>query len=342
MDEECGIARRLLLALLGLALTGCGVTFGPSLALDYRQPASRSAARMKDSTVAVGTFDLAPVAVPPYVCFWRRNISYRVLVGNAPTGFVPGPVQLRRPEGTWARTDPWQPPLTESFTGLLVRDFTRIACFSRVGLLPQMPEADFALTGFISEILVSPPARKVKVLAVKVKVSAQLVRVADQRIVWQGVLEGSGSRDLRHYVHLGTWLRNAGNALQAAVSEAFAKVAVDLRSCVISALLGPSQAAAGSGPSGSRVEQHVTTGGTTVIVGGKPSDGTVSIKSKPAGAKVYLDGAYVGRTPTTFPVAAGKQELEIRAEGYKTWKEPIMVFGGRETPVEAELEKAQE
>ena len=58
----------------------------------------------------------------------------------------------------------------------------------------------------------------------------------------------------------------------------------------------------------------------------KAITGRIDLAGSPAGAKVYLDGYYSGNLPCIIEsVEAGSYGLEVRQEGFKEWKESILV-----------------
>lgn len=63
--------------------------------------------------------------------------------------------------------------------------------------------------------------------------------------------------------------------------------------------------------------------------GPKPDEtpGTIvlNIKSEPSGADVYLDGNFVGDTPSSLQVAAGDHHLKVSTKGYRTWETDLKV-----------------
>ena len=65
----------------------------------------------------------------------------------------------------------------------------------------------------------------------------------------------------------------------------------------------------------------------------------VSIESEPAGADVYLDGAFVGSTPLpNYGIGAGEHVLEISMSGFAKWSRKILVQAGAPTRFRATLE----
>jgi hypothetical protein len=69
--------------------------------------------------------------------------------------------------------------------------------------------------------------------------------------------------------------------------------------------------------------------------------GAVYADSRPRGARVLLDGRFVGTTPMRLPeVAAGRHVVRLELEGYRSVTAPITVSGAREARVAVTLEPA--
>jgi hypothetical protein len=70
-----------------------------------------------------------------------------------------------------------------------------------------------------------------------------------------------------------------------------------------------------------------------------PETGSISVRSTPSGAAVWIDGARVGRTPLIAPdVAAGEHQLVVRL-GDRTERRQVRVTIGRRARVELSLSK---
>jgi hypothetical protein len=54
--------------------------------------------------------------------------------------------------------------------------------------------------------------------------------------------------------------------------------------------------------------------------------GSVAIASEPAGTDIYIDGKFVGQTPSTVHLAAGSHHVEVRAQGKQTWERDLDVL----------------
>ena len=63
------------------------------------------------------------------------------------------------------------------------------------------------------------------------------------------------------------------------------------------------------------------------------------IDSTPSGADIEIDGAFVGNTPSTVPVAAGSHQVAVKKKGLGDWTKTLNVSGGT-IHLNAELEQA--
>lgn len=75
-------------------------------------------------------------------------------------------------------------------------------------------------------------------------------------------------------------------------------------------------------------------GGSAQPVNGTASN--VTVGSTPAGADIYLDQNFVGNTPSTINVPAGKHAVSVRKPGYQDWVRDMNFSGGAIT-LSAEL-----
>jgi hypothetical protein len=68
--------------------------------------------------------------------------------------------------------------------------------------------------------------------------------------------------------------------------------------------------------------------------------GTLVVESRPAGAKVFLDGRGVGVTPLTMSqVGVGSHVVRIELLGYRRWSTPVRIVSGERERVAASLEE---
>jgi hypothetical protein len=69
--------------------------------------------------------------------------------------------------------------------------------------------------------------------------------------------------------------------------------------------------------------------------------GSISLESRPAGARILLDGKDAGKTPTTLAnVKAGVHRLRFDLTGYKTLDTNVTVRAGQQERVTVTLEQA--
>lgn len=52
------------------------------------------------------------------------------------------------------------------------------------------------------------------------------------------------------------------------------------------------------------------------------------IDSTPPGADIEIDGAFVGNTPSTVPVANGSHDVTVKKKGFSDWTRKLTVTGG--------------
>jgi hypothetical protein len=68
----------------------------------------------------------------------------------------------------------------------------------------------------------------------------------------------------------------------------------------------------------------------------------LNVDSRPQGARVLLDGTYVGRTPLRLPrVNVGAHVVRIELDEHKPWSVMTRVVSGEETRVTGSLERYQ-
>jgi hypothetical protein len=68
--------------------------------------------------------------------------------------------------------------------------------------------------------------------------------------------------------------------------------------------------------------------------------GSLSVESRPAGAKVFIDGRLSGTTPLMLPqVGAGEHAVRLEHDGYQRWSSSVRVMSGERNRVTASLEK---
>ncbi len=75
-------------------------------------------------------------------------------------------------------------------------------------------------------------------------------------------------------------------------------------------------------------------------VGREVKTGTISVRSEPDGAEIYLDSGYIGATPKLhIRVPAGMHQIKLVRRGYKDWGRSLNLIADYELVVEAAMEK---
>lgn len=71
--------------------------------------------------------------------------------------------------------------------------------------------------------------------------------------------------------------------------------------------------------------------GVAPVVAAAPpqaAQASLVIDSTPPGADIEIDGAFVGNTPSTIPVASGSHEISVQKKGFSDWTRKLSVTGG--------------
>ena len=176
--------------------------------------------------------------------------------------------------------------------------------------------ADFVLEGEIKEFRLDIADRD----RVAIEVNAAVKDRATGATIWSGA---ATERSDRYAGVMG----NSKASIEKYLNASLAKVATSI---VDGATKEITASRSGSSPA---ME--------TALISPQPSPiapGTMSIRTVPARAKVYIGGVYYGLTPLAIELAPGVYELEIRQKGYRDGKEKVSVRKGETTELEMELE----
>jgi len=65
-----------------------------------------------------------------------------------------------------------------------------------------------------------------------------------------------------------------------------------------------------------RADDHETKAGT----------GSLTISSDPTGAEIYIDGKFVGQTPSTIQLPSGSHRIEVKLQGKQEWQRDLEVL----------------
>ena len=69
----------------------------------------------------------------------------------------------------------------------------------------------------------------------------------------------------------------------------------------------------------------------------KVETGAVTISSDSPGCEIYIDGKFVGQTPSTYPLDTGTHRIEVRAPGKETWERTLEVLRNSQISLHAEF-----
>jgi hypothetical protein len=98
----------------------------------------------------------------------------------------------------------------------------------------------------------------------------------------------------------------------------------------------------GDAPSAGQQQQQQQ---QTVVLDGanqtsNASRGTVMVTSSIEGSEVFVDGLLVGNSPVSLPLEAGIHVIEVKKDGYTTYKRELRVLAGGSTTLVADLAKS--
>ena len=65
--------------------------------------------------------------------------------------------------------------------------------------------------------------------------------------------------------------------------------------------------------------------------------GSVAITSEPPDADIYIDGKFVGQTPSTIRLTAGSHHVEVRVQSRQTWQRDLEVLKDSQLSLHATL-----
>ena len=66
--------------------------------------------------------------------------------------------------------------------------------------------------------------------------------------------------------------------------------------------------------------------GTTETLPTQSGTGNVAVISDPVGAEIWVDGKFVGQTPSTIPLPVGSHHVDVKAAGAQVWSRDLDVL----------------
>jgi hypothetical protein len=67
--------------------------------------------------------------------------------------------------------------------------------------------------------------------------------------------------------------------------------------------------------------------------------GTVIVSATPENCEVCVDGMFVGNAPMNLKLSEGVHVIEVKKEGYETFKRELRILKGSDVVLRAELQK---
>jgi hypothetical protein len=68
-----------------------------------------------------------------------------------------------------------------------------------------------------------------------------------------------------------------------------------------------------------------------------PGTGSVAVASDPSNAEIYVDGRFVGQTPSTLQLSGGSHHIEMKVPGKQTWARDLEVLKNSQLVIHAAL-----
>lgn len=66
--------------------------------------------------------------------------------------------------------------------------------------------------------------------------------------------------------------------------------------------------------------------------------GTVDVASDPPGAEIYVDGNFVGQTPSSLQLSSGSHQIELKQNGKQDWQRQLDVLTGSKVTLHPQLQ----
>jgi hypothetical protein len=197
----------------------------------------------------------------------------------------------------------------------------------------------YELSGVVKELTYNVKVRD----EISISIETTLKEVSSGKILWSGVVKeqdnrfagvsGNSKSDIANYLRykLGLVTKKTYDAISAILIASrpdlfyVAPGTKPISGVTVLFAAGADQPAASAVP--------------VVSVMAPPKTGTLVLSTKPARAKVYLEGVYFGVTPLRAEVEAGIHNVSVKLNGYKTSAEKISVRKDETTELEMLLEQ---
>jgi hypothetical protein len=210
--------------------------------------------------------------------------------------------------------------------------------------------AMFELSGVVKELKYDVKARDY----VSIKLETTLKEIASGKVVWAGEVAqkndryagsmGNSKSDIADYLQqqlgvvTGKTTEAINSVLMATHPELFNLTPGTKVIPGVTVFVAPNGAGSVA-PDTSMLKPMFEPSAKQQTPGTVQTQGTLTVRTEPARAKVYLDGVYYGMSPLNIESAVGIRTVEVKLKGYKSASEKVAVRAGALTEMEFQLEK---
>jgi hypothetical protein len=197
----------------------------------------------------------------------------------------------------------------------------------------------YELSGVVKELTYNVKARD----EISISIETTLKEIATGKTVWSGVVveqdnrfagvSGSSKGDIAQYLllKLGVVTKKTLDAVSATL--------ISLRPDLFNVLPGTKPISGVTVLFTPSVGQSASSVVAVTSVMAPPKTGMLVLTTKPARAKVYLEGVYFGLSPLRVEIEAGIHSVDVKLDGYKTASEKVSVRKDDTTELEMVLER---
>jgi hypothetical protein len=197
----------------------------------------------------------------------------------------------------------------------------------------------YELSGVVKELTYNVKARD----EISISIETTLKEVSSGKVLWSGVVKeqdnrfagvsGNSKSDIANYLRykLGLATKKTYDAISA--------ILIASRPDLFYVAPGTKPIAGVTVLFAAGADQPAASAVPVVSVMAPPKVGTLVLSTKPAKAKVYLEGVYFGVTPLRAEVEAGIHSVSVKLNGYKTVAEKVSVRKNETTELEMLLEQ---
>lgn len=246
---------------------------------------------------------------------------------DARTGMPPKKIgdSIQRITGIWGK----ELMLDRDVTEVVADSFRKHFDDAGFQLIKERNGALYELSGVVKELTYNAKVRNETAIAVE----STLKEVATGKVVWSGMVVEKNERDASS----ASSKTDIANRLRYMLGIVTQKTVEAISGSLMASRPDLFNLAPGTKPiSGVTVLQAT---GTSSAKTTAAANGLLALTTKPARAKVYLDGVYFGMSPLRVEIETGIHDVSVKAEGYKTAAEKISIRKGDTTELELALER---